>query len=85
MYRIAVLGGDGIGPEVAREGLKVLKVTSELVGFEYETTDYPFGSEHYLKTGELVPESIYDEYREHDRYPTKSASRLVGSSVRRQN
>ncbi len=66
MYKIAVLGGDGIGPEVTREALKVLKVTSELVGFKYETTDYPFGSEHYLKTGELVPESAYDEYRQHD-------------------
>ncbi|MCK4371952.1 MAG: 3-isopropylmalate dehydrogenase [candidate division Zixibacteria bacterium] len=66
MYKIAVIGGDGVGPEVTREALKVLKVTSELVGFKYETTDYPFGSEHYLKTGELVPESVYDEYREHD-------------------
>ena len=66
MYKIAVIGGDGVGPEVTRQALKVLKVTSELNGFEYETTDYPFGSEHYLRTGELVPEPIYDEYRQHD-------------------
>jgi 3-isopropylmalate dehydrogenase len=66
MYKIAVIGGDGIGPEVAREGLKVLKKASELYGFEYETTEYPFGSEHYMKTGELVPESVYSEYKEHD-------------------
>jgi len=66
LYKIAVIGGDGVGPEVTRQALKVLKVTSELNGFEYETTDYPFGSEHYLRTGELVPEPIYDEYRQHD-------------------
>jgi 3-isopropylmalate dehydrogenase len=66
MYKIAVLGGDGIGPEVTREGLKVLNRASELYGFSYETTEYPFGSEHYLKTGELVPESVYSEYKEHD-------------------
>lgn len=66
MYKIAVIGGDGIGPEVTREGLKVLNRASELYGFSYETTEYPFGSEHYLKTGELVPESVYSEYKEHD-------------------
>jgi len=66
MYKIAVIGGDGIGPEVIREGLKVLKKAAELYGFEFETTEYPFGSEHYLKTGELVPDSVYSEYREHD-------------------
>lgn len=66
MYKIAVIGGDGIGPEVVREALKVLKKTSELYNFEFETTEYPFGTEHYLKTGELVPESVYSEYRQHD-------------------
>jgi len=66
LYKIAVIGGDGIGPEVTIEALKVLKKTSELFGFKYEMTEYPFGSEHYLKTGELVPESVYSEYREHD-------------------
>ncbi|MDH3892749.1 MAG: 3-isopropylmalate dehydrogenase [candidate division Zixibacteria bacterium] len=66
MHKIAVLGGDGIGPEVTTEALKVLQVASELTGFKYETTEYPFGSEHYLKTGELVPDSVYDEYRQHD-------------------
>ncbi len=66
MYKIAVIGGDGIGPEVTVEALKVLKRASELYGFSYETKEYSFGSEHYLKTGELVPESVYSEYREHD-------------------
>jgi len=66
MYKIAVIGGDGIGPEVVREALKVLKKTSELYDFSFETTEFPFGTEHYLKTGELVPESVYSEYKEHD-------------------
>ena len=64
MYNIAVVGGDGIGPEVVREALKVLKKSSELYGFQYQTTEYPFGSEHYLKTGELMPDGIYDEFRQ---------------------
>lgn len=66
MYKIAVIAGDGIGPEVIREALKVLNSASKLCGFDYKTTEYPFGSEYYMKTGELVPESIYSEYREHD-------------------
>jgi 3-isopropylmalate dehydrogenase len=66
MHKIAVIGGDGIGPEVVKEGLKVLTKAAELYGFEFETTEFPFGSEHYMETGELVPESAYSEYREHD-------------------
>jgi 3-isopropylmalate dehydrogenase len=66
MYKIAVIGGDGIGPEVIREGLKVLKKSSELYGFEFETTEYPFGSEHYMETGELMPDSVYSEFEDQD-------------------
>ena len=65
-YRIAVIGGDGIGPEVTAEAVKVLEATSKSMGFEIERTDYPFGSEHYLATGELMPEGIFDELRTHD-------------------
>jgi len=65
-YKIAVLGGDGIGPEVTAEALKVLQTTAEIDGFDYETTDYPFGSENYLATGELMPDTVLSEYREHD-------------------
>lgn len=66
MYRIALIAGDGIGPEVIREALKALNRVSEIYGFSYETTEYPFGSEHYLKTGELMPESVYSEFKDHD-------------------
>ncbi len=65
-YQIAVLPGDGIGPEVVVEGLKVLKRVSEIEGFSYRLTQYPHGSEHYLKTKVLFPDSVLDELRQHD-------------------
>jgi len=55
MMKIAVIGGDGTGPEVTREALKVLDAVSRRDGFTYETTEFPFGGEHYLKTGEILP------------------------------
>ncbi len=61
MYKIAVLPGDGTGPEVVREGLKVLKQVSEITGFEYETVEYDIGGERYLKTKEVLPDSILRE------------------------
>lgn len=65
-YKIGVIGGDGIGPEVANEGLKVLKAVAALEGFQYETIEYPYSGEYYLKTRELVPERVIDEWRELD-------------------
>jgi 3-isopropylmalate dehydrogenase len=62
-YRIGVIAGDGIGPEVVREGLKVLRVLSEQFGFRCEIVEYPWSSDLYLRTGELMPDSILDEYR----------------------
>lgn len=62
-YKIGVIAGDGIGPEVVREGLKILKTVADYEGFSYETTMYPYGSEHYLKTGELVPVSVIEEWK----------------------
>ncbi len=66
MYKIAVLPGDGIGPEVVREGLKVLRAAADVHGFDYETHDYDFGGERYLKTGEVLPDSALDEFRQFD-------------------
>ncbi len=65
-HRIAVLGGDGIGPEVVREGLKALHTASEIFGFNVETTDYPYGTDHYLETGEMLPERALAELSGHD-------------------
>jgi len=62
-YNIGVIPGDGIGPEVAREGLKVLEAVAELEGFQYKLVEYPYSGEYYLKTKELVPDSVIDEWR----------------------
>ncbi len=65
-YKIAVIPGDGTGPEVIREGLKVLQAVSDKKGIKYETVKYDFGGEHYLKTGEVLPDSALDEFRKFD-------------------
>jgi len=54
MYRIAVIPGDGTGPEVIREGLKVLEAVSRQCNFKYETRIFDFGGERYLKTGKTL-------------------------------
>ena len=64
--KIAVIPGDGTGPEVTNEALKVLKAVSEQDGFEYELTDYDFGGDRYLQTGEILPEGAVDELKEKD-------------------
>ena len=61
MYRIAVIPGDGTGPEVIREGIKVLKALGKRNNFKYETIIYDLGGDRYLKTGELVPDSVLKE------------------------
>jgi len=62
-YKIAVIAGDGIGPEVIREALKVLSAVAPLESFKYELVEYPFGSERYLATGELLPDSAFEEIK----------------------
>ncbi len=64
--KIAVIGGDGTGPEVAAEGLKVLEAVSKLENISYELTDYDFGGERYLRTGEVLPPGAIDELRSFD-------------------
>jgi len=61
MYNIALIPGDGIGPEIIREGKKVIEVASYKYGIKINWTEYPFGAEHYLKTGELLPDSALKE------------------------
>ena len=56
-YRIAVIPGDGIGPEVLTEGMKLLKTVSELDGgFCFEDVWFPWGCQYYLKNGRMMPE-----------------------------
>jgi 3-isopropylmalate dehydrogenase len=64
--KIAVLGGDGTGPEVVREGLKVLDAISKIENFKYSLTPYDLGGERYLKTGEVCPDSVVEELRGFD-------------------
>jgi 3-isopropylmalate dehydrogenase len=61
ILRVAVIGGDGTGPEVAAEGVKVLKAVAALEGITYELQDYDFGGDRYLSTGEILPESALQE------------------------
>ena len=55
-YQIAVIAGDGVGPEVIAEGVKVLSAVAELDGgFDFAFTHYPWGCEYYLETGRMMP------------------------------
>ena len=65
-YQIGVIAGDGTGPEVIAEGLKVLKAVSEKTGINYNFIHYDYGGEKYLKTGETVPDSAIKELRQLD-------------------
>jgi 3-isopropylmalate dehydrogenase len=61
VLKLAVIGGDGTGPEVAAEGLKVFKAVAAAEGIKYETQDYDLGGDRYLRTGEILPESVVKE------------------------
>jgi len=63
MYKIAVIPGDGVGPEVVAEGLKVLSAVALRANFKYEIVEYDFGGERYLKTGEVLPDSVLEELK----------------------
>ena len=65
-YKIAVMGGDGTGPEVVAEGLKVLRAAQAKFGFKIETESFDFGGERYMRTGETLPDTAIDELRKFD-------------------
>jgi 3-isopropylmalate dehydrogenase len=65
-YNIAVIPGDGTGPEVVAEGLKVLKAASEKFEFKYHLEQYDLGGERYLKTREILPDSVLNELKRMD-------------------
>ena len=62
-YNVAVIGGDGTGPEVVREAVKVLDVASKKFNIKLNYTPYDFGGERYLRTKEVLPDSAADELR----------------------
>ncbi len=63
--KLAVIPGDGIGQEVTAEALKVLEVAAP-AGVKFEPTRYDLGAERYLATGEVLPDSVLAEIRDHD-------------------
>ncbi|MBC7344204.1 MAG: 3-isopropylmalate dehydrogenase [Clostridia bacterium] len=66
MYKIAVIPGDGTGPEQVAQGLKVLQAVAEKSGFGLEFTTYDFGGERYLRTGEVLPDTALEELKQFD-------------------
>jgi 3-isopropylmalate dehydrogenase len=63
---IAVIGGDGIGPEVIAEGLKALQAVTSNTGPKFSTTEYDLGARRWHATGETLPDSVLQELRGHD-------------------
>ena len=62
-YDIAVIGGDGTGPEVTAENIKVLDAAGQKFGFKLNYTDFDFGGDRYLRTNEVLPDSASDDLR----------------------
>ena len=65
-YRIAVVPGDGTGPEVVAEGIKVLNAAADCCGIELDFTEYNLGGEHYLATGEILPDKTLTDLSKAD-------------------
>ncbi len=65
-FNLAVIGGDGIGPEVVAEGLKVLDVVAANYGVEFKKTNYDLGAKYWHKTGETLPDSVMAELAKSD-------------------
>ena len=65
-YRIAVIAGDGIGPEVTAQALKAVQSAAARFGFTFEANPYDLGSDRYLATGEVLPDSVEEELAGHD-------------------
>ena len=75
-HRVAVIGGDGIGPEVLAEALKVVRAA----GVDLQTTDFELGAAHYLRTGEVLPDATLEELRGFDAILLGAVGPPVGSS-----
>jgi len=65
-YNISVVPGDGTGPEVVAEGLKVLQVVSSKCGFSFNFSHYNIGGDHYKATGEILPDNVIESLGESD-------------------
>ncbi len=65
-YKVVLLGGDGTGPEVMREGVKILKAVEDAFGVRFDLVPYPCGGQHYLDTGEEWPDGAFESCRAAD-------------------
>ena len=77
MHKVAVIAGDGIGPEVIAEALKVVAAT----GVAVETVDYDLGAGHYERTGEVLPDAVLDELRTADAILLGAVGPPIGSTA----
>jgi len=75
-YRVGVIGGDGIGPEVTAEALKVVRAA----GVTLDTTDYDLGADRYVRTGVVLPDSVLEELRSQDAVLLGAIGAAVGST-----
>jgi 3-isopropylmalate dehydrogenase len=75
-YKVGVIGGDGIGPEVVAEALKVISAA----GVSLDTTDYELGADRYLRTGDVLPDSVLEELRHQDAILLGAIGPPVGST-----
>ena len=66
VYKVAVIPGDGTGPEVIAEAVKVLKAAAKKFTFKVDLAEFDFGSERYKRTGETLPDSAIEELRKFD-------------------
>ncbi len=76
-HRIGLIGGDGIGPEVVAEALKVVTAT----GVSLATTEYDLGADRYIRTGEVLPDSLLEELRQQDAILLGAIGPPVGSGA----
>ncbi len=76
-YKVGIIGGDGIGPEVIDETLKVIKAT----GIELDTVSYDLGADRYLRTGDVLPDATLEEIRGLDAVLLGAVGPPVGSTA----
>ena len=75
-YKVGVIGGDGIGPEVTAEALKVVAAA----GVALDTTEYDLGADRYIRTGDILPDSVLEELRGQDAVLLGAIGAPVGST-----
>ena len=76
-YEVGLIGGDGIGPEVVAEALKVVEAT----GVSVAATHYDLGADRYIRTGEVLPDSVLEELSQHDAILLGAVGPPVGSDA----